>query len=134
MRSYYQQLDVNDQWGVCETYEKIEGYAYKLKNVDKIRFDKKSNALLKDVIPFENLLLNDPIIASIEMVSKTSARGRSFWLYATSPSHLLVRNDRLLINSLGLVSARYFKPGSPIRWSGLCPWKFFRWNVDYTKW
>ena len=79
----------------------IEGYAYKIS--DDIAFDRKSTAELRKIVPFQNELLNDPVIAPLEMTTHTASRGRSIWLYVTNPTHLLIRNDALLIDSFGLV-------------------------------
>ena len=104
----------------CLYFQTIKGFAYNI--TDTVTFDKRSTEELKKIIPFQNQLLNDPIIAPLEMVTHTASRGRSIWLYATNPTHLLIRNDALLIDSLGLVSARYFVSSTALRVSpGFCP-------------
>jgi hypothetical protein len=104
--------DSMSHWGVCAPLQAVKGYAYSRTGRFAVQFDEESKTALRQILAFERKRLNDPILAPLEMLSKSAAKGRSLWLYATNPVHLLIRNDVLAINSGGLVSARYFVQGS----------------------
>eukprot|EP00944_MAST-04C_sp_MAST-4C-sp1_P010733 g10733.t1 len=69
----------------------------------------------------EDQVLSSPIIAQLEMQSKTSIVGDSSWYYVTSPTNIFIRDDVMQILSAGLLNARAF-PKSPVVASpGFCP-------------
>ena len=120
---------VKETWGFCSQYETHQGYAYKRKNPEKsVHFDKTGEANVLSIKPFENEVLNSPIMWLLNMESKSGALGSTMWVYTSRTPYVLIRNDVLSRFSAGLVSARFPKDDlglvdkTPIRVSpSFCP-------------
>ena len=109
---------IANDWGFCNPLQTFEGFAYAKKTV---QFDAEGVANLKSIKPYENLILNSPVMARLEMKSKTSALGDSMWVYVTRSPYILIRNDFLSIYSGGLVAARSTSKFHIRASPGVCP-------------